>query len=99
MRQIIKYGESFHFVGLIDNLEDYNAASRIAAKCPTYSVDDDDEDYCEGERTCFNCRYRRWLAGGFQCMKGCLTPEQYPAQAGQHNLINGARESLITGEE
>lgn len=72
MRQIVKYGDSFHFVGSIDNGKDYRAALDIAAGCPTYGVDDDDEDYCEGERTCFNCRYRRWLTGGFECMKGIL---------------------------
>jgi hypothetical protein len=74
MRQIMKDVGGFRFLGSIENTEDSLSASEIAAKCPAYSVDEDDEDYCEGERTCFNCRYRRWLADGFQCMKGFLCP-------------------------
>lgn len=72
MRQIVKGGNGFRFLGFIENQEDYVAASEIAGKCAAYSIDEDDEDYCEGTRTCFNCRYRRWLADGFQCVKDFL---------------------------
>lgn len=74
MRQIVKDGDGFRFRGSIEDTEAELAASECAAKCPAYSIDDDDEDYCEGARTCFNCRYRRWLADGFECMKGFLRP-------------------------
>jgi hypothetical protein len=72
MQQIVKDGDYVRFAGFLENEDDYRVASEIAVDCSLYSVDDDDEDYCEGVRTCFNCRYRRWLADGFQCMKGCL---------------------------
>ncbi|MCX5806015.1 MAG: hypothetical protein NT010_08110 [Proteobacteria bacterium] len=72
MRQIIEESGNIRFCGAVEDDEDILAASEIAAKCPAYSIDDDDEDYCDGARTCFNCRYRRWLADGFECMKGLL---------------------------
>jgi hypothetical protein len=68
----VKGGGCFRFLGSIENEEDTLAAVGIAAKCKEYSIDDDDEDYCEGARTCFNCRYRRWLSDGFECLKGSL---------------------------
>jgi hypothetical protein len=76
MRHTVKDASGFRFMGLIENTEDCLAASKIAARCPGYAIDEDDEDYCDGARTCFNCRYRRWLADGFQCMKGNLRPGQ-----------------------
>lgn len=72
MGQVVNDADGLRFQGSIENPEDYRAALEIGAECPHYSIDDDDEDYCEGERSCFNCRYRRWLADGFQCMKGLL---------------------------
>jgi hypothetical protein len=64
----------FTFCGSLENEEDILLASAIAGKCPAYSIDEDDEDYCEGTRTCFNCRFRRWLTDGFGCVKGLLRP-------------------------
>lgn len=74
MGEIVEDAGRFRFEGSIEDREDSIAASEWATKCPAYSIDDDDEDYCEGARTCFNCRYRRWLADGFECMKGLLRP-------------------------
>jgi hypothetical protein len=72
MRQIIENSGELRFRGSVENREDLLAAAMIAGDCSVYSIDDDDEDYCEGARTCFNCRYRRWLADGFLCVKGLL---------------------------
>ena len=72
MRQIIKNSGDLRFRGTVEDMEDLLAAETIAGDCSVYSIDDDDEDYCEGTRTCFNCRYRRWLADGFLCLKGLL---------------------------
>ena len=69
MKQIVEYGNNFRFRGSLESADDLLAASEIAGECPVYSIDEDDEDYCEGKMTCFNCRYRRWLADGFQCVK------------------------------
>ena len=69
----IRYNENGeYFRGSLDNPEDVWAAMSLAGKCPDYRIDEDDEDYCDGGRTCFNCRYRRWLADGFQCARGRL---------------------------
>jgi hypothetical protein len=75
VRQIKEDTGGFRFCGSIEDTEDLLAASAIAGKCPAYAIDDDDEDYCEGARTCFNCRYRRWLTEGFGCVKGLLRPQ------------------------
>lgn len=75
MRQVKKGSAgSSTFRGSVENEEDLLAASIIAETCTAYSVDEDDEDYCEGVRTCFNCRYRRWIEDGFSCVKGLLGP-------------------------
>lgn len=73
MRQIEGNGGSLTFRGDLENADDSLAAAKIAAKCPAYVIDEDDEDYCEGAMTCFNCRYRRWLADGFACTRGLLS--------------------------
>jgi hypothetical protein len=72
MRQIEETAGSLVFRGNLDDTEDCLAASEIAEKCPCYIIDEDDEDYCDGARTCFNCRFRRWVPDGFTCMKGRL---------------------------
>lgn len=87
MGQIVKDIDRFRFAGSIENPEDYAAASEIADKCRAYSIDEDDEDYCEGARICFNCRYRRWLADGFQCMKDLLPNPLIAARRGGHRQL------------
>jgi hypothetical protein len=72
MRQVTEEQGRLIFRGTIENADDLLAALAIAARCDAYSIDEDDEDYCEGVRTCFNCRYRRWLTDGFQCLKNRL---------------------------
>lgn len=72
MRQIEENAGSLVFRGNLDDAGDSLAAFEIAGKCPVYVIDEDDEDYCDGARTCFNCRFRRWLPEGFACMKGLL---------------------------
>jgi hypothetical protein len=74
VRQIKESIDGFTFLGSLENTEDLLAASIVAGKCPAYAIDEDDEDYCEGARTCFNCRYRRWLTDGFGCVKKLLRP-------------------------
>ena len=75
MRQVVDHNGVVIFHGSVENGEDLRAASSLAAHCAAYSIDDDDEDYCDRARTCFNCRYRRWLADGFECAKGLMSPE------------------------
>lgn len=72
MGQIVRLNGGTMFRGDLEVTEDLLAAELLAGKCPAYAMDDDDEDYCDGARTCFNCRYRRWLADGFECARGLL---------------------------
>lgn len=41
------------------------------AVCASFVSDNDEEEYAvpQGSRSCFNCLYRRWIGGGFRCMK------------------------------
>ena len=43
--------------------------ARIAAGCDAYLPDDEEEWVVDSAVNCMNCRRRRWVAGGFQCMK------------------------------
>jgi hypothetical protein len=74
MRQIKEEAGRFSFCGTMEDEADLLSASEIARKCPAYSIDDEDEVCCEGAKTCFNCRYRRWLTDGFECVRGLLHP-------------------------
>ena len=62
------------FRGSVDSDDDLAAAARAAAACGTYRRDDEDEDPLDGALSCFGCRYRRWVPGGFTCMKDLLAP-------------------------
>jgi len=82
LRQIKERRGGLTFCGSLQNGDDLLAASEIAAKCAVYSMDEDDEDYCEGARTCFNCRYRRWLTDGFECARQLLSAVKDGAEDG-----------------
>lgn len=69
MRQIADEGGVLRFTGSLCSEGDLEAASGISTRCPSYRIDEEDEDYLEGARSCFNCRYRRWIAGGFSCVR------------------------------
>lgn len=62
------------FRGSVDSDDDLAAAARAAAACGAYRRDDEDEDPLSGALSCFGCRYRRWVPGGFTCMKDRLAP-------------------------
>ena len=42
---------------------------KTAEDCEAYLADDEEEWVVESDRNCLNCRKRRWVIGGFQCMK------------------------------
>ncbi len=44
-------------------------AVEAAAECKHYSEDYDEECFYDDERSCYNCRYRRWTEKSFECMK------------------------------
>lgn len=73
MARIIDTESGIVFEGSIDDPEDVRAAAAAASRCQAFARDDDDECYADGDGpTCFNCRARRWVRGGFTCMRGLL---------------------------
>ena len=44
-------------------------AVQDAEACTHFTLDDEDELVSDEERTCLNCRYRRWTQESFLCMK------------------------------
>ena len=47
----------------------FDDAAREAENCPFFSEDCEDELFCDDETSCYNCRYRRWTADRFECIK------------------------------
>ena len=66
MTDWIKENGKALFAGGKDSFED---ASRVASQCSLFSEDCEDELVCDDEISCYNCRYRRWTATSFECMK------------------------------
>jgi len=58
-----------HFCGDLENEADFKMSCLIGQACPSFIVDVEDEIYSEEERTCTNCRFRRWTNTGFSCYK------------------------------
>jgi len=49
---------------------DWLLAAGIAGNCTHFVLDDEDELLAEEERSCYNCRFRRWIDHySFVCMK------------------------------
>lgn len=51
-------------------LEAFEAAEQASLSCTAFKVDDEDELIADQERSCYNCRYRRWTKDSFVCLKG-----------------------------
>lgn len=49
--------------------EDYERAAAAARECTAFARDDEDELVCDDAVSCYNCKYRRWSAESFYCMK------------------------------
>lgn len=47
--------------------ESWAAAAVAALDCPGFLLDVDEEVIADEERSCYNCRYRRWSAASFTC--------------------------------
>jgi hypothetical protein len=75
MATLVEGPGGVRFVGSVDADADVEAAALIAAACAAYRPDDDDEDPLGGAVNCFGCRFRRWSADGFTCMKALLPPQ------------------------
>ncbi len=51
-------------------LKNYEASRAACDACGYFKADDEDEQVDTVLTSCYNCRYRRWLADSFKCMKG-----------------------------
>lgn len=60
--------KSFELTDL-DILSREKEFNRIATMCEAFLPDDEEEWVAESVVNCLNCRRRRWISGGFQCMK------------------------------
>ncbi len=47
--------------------DDYQVSRTIAASCPSFMADDEDEQVDDVVRSCVNCAYRRWLIDAIEC--------------------------------
>jgi hypothetical protein len=47
--------------------ESWSVAAAVAKLCETFTPDVDEELVADDERSCYNCRYRRWTASSFTC--------------------------------
>lgn len=54
------------FTGGQDN---WDGAARSAKSCPTFRADVEEEWVTDERLSCYNCRYRRWTAESFTCLK------------------------------
>jgi len=49
--------------------ESWAAAAGVALECSSFAADVDEELVADDERSCYNCRYRRWSASSFTCQR------------------------------
>ena len=50
--------------------EAFNKAEEASLNCNDFKIDDEDELVTDQDRSCYNCRYRRWTTDSFVCLKG-----------------------------
>ena len=48
--------------------ESWAAAAHAALECSAFVADVDEELVTDDERSCYNCRSRRWSAASFSCL-------------------------------
>jgi hypothetical protein len=46
----------------------YEEVARIAGECPDFTTDVEEEWVTDEERSCYNCKLRRWTTTSFTCM-------------------------------
>ena len=53
----------------LGGLYEYEKAAVLAVECGRFKPDAEEEQTAEEEVSCYNCRYRRWIQDGFECLK------------------------------
>ena len=60
--------------------DDWVAAAAAAHKCLFFTLDVEEEMVADDERSCYNCRYRRWTVASFTCqapqLPGCAAADR-----------------------
>ena len=49
--------------------EDWATVASIAENCPYFFADVEEEQVANEEKSCYNCRYRRWTKRSFVCQR------------------------------
>lgn len=52
----------------IPGKESWEEAADVALACPVFRPDVEEELIAEEERSCYNCRFRRWSVWSFTCL-------------------------------
>jgi hypothetical protein len=53
----------------IGGRDDRPGAAKAAGNCPSFRSDVEEELVVDEPVSCYNCRYRRWTAESFACLK------------------------------
>ncbi len=64
------FGNNLGQAEFSEGKNDWKNAAEIAESCRNFILDDEDECTADEERSCYNCRYRRWTSSSFVCMQG-----------------------------
>jgi len=51
-------------------LDDWAPAAQQATDCNVFCPDVEEEQIADERVSCYNCRYRRWVANGICCLAG-----------------------------
>jgi len=49
--------------------EDWERVAHVASSCGRFRADVEEEWVADERLSCYNCRYRRWTAASFACLK------------------------------
>lgn len=49
--------------------EAWDKGHEMALKCHSFIEDDEDEQVSDIDRSCYNCRFRRWTSSTFVCKR------------------------------
>ncbi len=52
---------------------DWSGAAKEALQCVSFREDVEEEWVADEDRSCYNCRYRRWTEDSFRCVHSLAT--------------------------
>lgn len=70
MNQYVKTKDGMkYFNGDAEQADVLETTVSMAKSCREFQMDVEDEVIYENLKTCYNCRFRRWIPNGFSCFK------------------------------